>query len=30
LMNECEVYREIYRSQYGKEADQHAAAAQSS
>ncbi|MBD3918482.1 ABC transporter ATP-binding protein [Paenibacillus sp. PR3] len=29
LMRECEVYREIYRSQYGKEADQHAAAAQS-
>lgn len=30
LMRECEVYREIYRSQYGKEADQHAAAVQTS
>ncbi|MWC27944.1 ABC transporter transmembrane domain-containing protein [Paenibacillus sp. MMS18-CY102] len=28
LLNNCRVYQEIYRSQWGKESDQHAAAAQ--
>ncbi|GFN31751.1 ABC transporter ATP-binding protein [Paenibacillus xylaniclasticus] len=29
LLQQCKVYQEIFRSQWGKEADQHAAAAQS-
>jgi len=29
LLQQCSVYQEIFRSQWGKEADQHAAAAQS-